>query len=157
MMSVCTRYERNKQDAVARMNDGFLKILTNLSKRKDHVPFELWVRRIMINTVIDAHRRSKARNGTEVLSDSVEEFDSEEVNTYLRDMEAEEFERLMQLLPETSAHVFNLYAIDGYSYSEIAETMGMSEATSRWHVSHARKLLQTAILQEAKKTISYAR
>ena len=53
MMAICGRYERNKQDAVARMNQGFLKILTNLHTRRPEIPFELWTRRIMINTVID--------------------------------------------------------------------------------------------------------
>ena len=57
MMAICNRYERNKQDAVARMNQGFLKILTNLDKRRPDVPFELWTRRVMINTVIDDFRQ----------------------------------------------------------------------------------------------------
>ncbi|MBK9417929.1 MAG: sigma-70 family RNA polymerase sigma factor [Flavobacteriales bacterium] len=65
MMSICSRYERNKQDAVARMNQGFLKILTNIDKRRPEVPFELWARRIMINTVIDEYRKDRPRKAQE--------------------------------------------------------------------------------------------
>jgi RNA polymerase sigma-70 factor (ECF subfamily) len=38
-----------------------------------------------------------------------------------------------------------LYAIDGFTHKEIAQQMSMSEGTSRWHVSEARKQLQRKI------------
>lgn len=39
-MSICSRYERNRQDATARMNQGFLKILQNIGKKRPEVPFD---------------------------------------------------------------------------------------------------------------------
>jgi len=156
MMSVCSRYERNKQDAVAKMNEGFLKVLTHLKERKENVPFELWVRRIMINTVIDKHRQDKSRKTAEVLTDTIEDAGEESVNEYLREMEAEEFDRMMKQLPDMSGRVFNLFAIDGYSHQEIAEMLNMSEGTSRWHVAQARKTLQENILNAAKKNMMHA-
>jgi RNA polymerase sigma factor (sigma-70 family) len=153
MMSVCSRYERNKQDAVAKMNEGFLKVLTHLQDRKENVPFELWVRRIMINTVIDEHRKDKSRKSIEVLKDDIDGAVEESVNEYLKDMESEQFEMMMMRLPEMTGRVFNLFAIDGYSHAEISEMLGMSEGTSRWHVAQARKELQDAILKEAKKSM----
>jgi RNA polymerase sigma-70 factor (ECF subfamily) len=44
--------------------------------------------------------------------------------------------------------VFNLFAIDGFSHHEISELLGMSEGTSKWHVSTARVQLQTWIKTE---------
>lgn len=153
MMSVCTRYERNRQDAESKMNAGFLKILTHLKERKEEVPFELWVRRIMINTVIDDHRKNKSRKTTETLTEEIGETDVKVVNDYLNQMEAEEFERMMQGLPEMSGRVFNLYAIDGFSYKEISDMLEMSEGTARWHVSQARTLLQKDIMTVVQKTL----
>jgi RNA polymerase sigma-70 factor (ECF subfamily) len=149
MMSICSRYERNKQDAVARMNQGFLKILTNLDKRRPEVPFELWARRIMINTVIDEYRKDRPRKAQESLDASLDESTLVEVNDYLRHMEADAFAGLLQRVPDMSRKVFNLFAMDGYAHAEIAELLGISEGTSKWHVSHARQVLQQAIAQLA--------
>jgi RNA polymerase sigma factor (sigma-70 family) len=91
MMSICSRYERNRQDASARMNDGFLKVLLNLKKRRPEVPFELWARRIMINTVIDNFRKERERKAHETMDVPVNEHVGTEVNDYLRQMEAGSF------------------------------------------------------------------
>jgi RNA polymerase sigma-70 factor (ECF subfamily) len=152
MMSICCRYERNKQDAVDRMNQGFLKILTSLDKRRPEVPFELWTRRIMINTVIDEYRKDRQRKEAESLDAPVDEGTLTEVNEYLHRMDAEAFAALLDRVPEMSRRVFNLFAIDGYAHGEIAEQLGISEGTSKWHVSHARQVLQQAIARLAATT-----
>ncbi|MBK6943577.1 MAG: sigma-70 family RNA polymerase sigma factor [Flavobacteriales bacterium] len=149
MMSVCKRYERNEQDAVACMNQGYLKVLKNLKKRRPEVPFELWVRRIMINTMIDAFRKNKERKAHEKMETPIEESRSSEVNEYLKQMESEAFAQLLDRVPDMSRKVFNLFVMDGFSHSEIAELLGISAGTSKWHVSHARQVLQQAISQLA--------
>jgi len=145
MMGICSRYERNKQDATARMNQGFLKILTNLEKRRPEVPFEAWARRVMINTVIDAFRRDKDRKANETLDQPAEHVDTGTINDYLEHMETEAFAELLARVPPMSRHVFNLFAIDGYSHQEIADLVGISEGTSKWHVSNARTILQRSV------------
>ncbi len=147
MMSTCSRYCHNKQDAVDRMNQGFLKILTNLGKRDPKVPFEPWARRIMINTVIDAYRMDRERKAKETLDGPLDAGTRNEVNDYLAQMETEAFAELLQEVPHSSRQVFNLFAIDGFAHAEIAELLGISEGTSKWHVSHARRILQKAIIR----------
>lgn len=145
MMAICTRYERNRQDAVAMMNQGFLHILRGLEKKPAAVPFEPWARRIVINTVIDAFRRSKPRRENETLTDSVDDHAAIDTNDYLREMEAEAFAELLRRLPPVTRQVFNLFAIDGCSHAEVAEMLDMSEGTSKWHVNHARTILRRAL------------
>ncbi len=145
MMSICSRYERDRQEAASTMNQGFLKILQHIGRRPLNVPFEPWARRVVINTVIDQFRRNKERKAMEKLSDTMEDHDDNEVNSYLQDMEAEAFANLLQKLPPVSRNVFNLFAIDGYAHAEIAELLGISEGTSKWHVNHARGILKQAI------------
>lgn len=149
MIAICSRYERNKQDAVARVNLGFLKILTNLGKWRTEVPFELWTRRIMINTVIDEYRKDRQRKEAESLDTPIDEGTLMEVNEYLHQMDADAFGQLLQRVPEMSRRVFNLFAMDGFAHQEIATMLGISEGTSKWHVSHARQVLQTAIARLA--------
>ncbi len=158
MMSICTRYERDRQEAAATMNHGFLKILENVGSRRSDVPFEPWARRVLINTVIDAHRRSKERKAMESADVNGHEPDGSDINDYLKHMEAEAFADLLRRVPTMSRTVFNPFVIDGFSHAEIAEMLGLSEGTTKWHVSHARSVLRNAIAGQAmartEKTVS---
>ena len=144
LMGICTRYYRNKDESVAAMNLGFLKILTNLNKKKEGVPFEPWIRRIMINTIIDEFRRSRAYRETISpvdFSEPLEQPQGFSVNTAELNSDAEDVERMLQALPPATRQVFNLFAIDGYPHADIAALLDISEGTSKWHVAAARKLL----------------
>ena len=59
LMSVCLRYKKEESEAVASLNAGFLKILNGLARYRPDVPFEAWIRRIMINTIIDEFRKDR--------------------------------------------------------------------------------------------------
>jgi RNA polymerase sigma-70 factor (ECF subfamily) len=48
----------------------------------------------------------------------------------------------VQALPHGYRAVFNLYAVEGYSHAEIAQELGISEATSKSQFSRARARLQ---------------
>jgi RNA polymerase sigma factor (sigma-70 family) len=145
MMGVCSRYQRNRDDALALVNEGFLKILQNLRNMADGVPFEPWARRIIINTVIDAYRRERNRREQEVPLSPTSDAEQAVANDYLAHMEAEAFAALLDRLPPVSRHVFNLFAVDGHSHQEIADLLGISTGTSKWHVSHARAILHQAL------------
>jgi RNA polymerase sigma factor (sigma-70 family) len=154
MMSICTRYERDRQEAVARVNLGSLKILQSIATKPPGTPFEPWARRIMMNTVIDEFRKDRPRRQNEV-SGTPEEYEHDGiVNEYLKHMEAEAFEAMLHALPPVSRHVFNMFALDGYSHAEIAQELGISTGTSKWHVSHARSILQKTLRAMAAKTVS---
>ena len=149
MMAVCSRYERNRQDAAAKMNQGFLKVLNGLGTKRKEVPLEHWVRRIMINTVIDDYRKERERKSVETTEQRTVDLDMSHVNEFLVHMEAEELAALLERVPPMSRNVFNLFALDGYPHAEIGELLGISEGTSKWHVSNARSILQQAIAARA--------
>ncbi len=144
LMSVCLRYQQDEDSAAAMVNEGFLKILTNLDKYRPEVSFAAWSKRIMINTLIDDFRKN--RKVKELIE--TKDFHSEEVeisgfdwNTADQQFDAEQLEYLIQQLPPMSRKVFNLYAIDGYTHKEIAKALGISEGTSKWHLSSSRQKL----------------
>ncbi len=62
----------------------------------------------------------------------------------------EDLMRLIEKLPETSGKVFRLYAIEGFNHREIGEKLTMSENTSKWHLSNARKKLQHLLKVQSK-------
>lgn len=156
-MSVCIRYKKNEEDAREILNQGFLKILNNLEKYSTHIPFEAWIKRIMINTIIDEYRKNKRRKETFEYTnfETVELYDDfHEINTADLHFDAEELQDMIKTLPPTSQKVFNLFAIDGYSHKEISELIDISVNASKWHVSNARKTLRQMISEtlQIKKT-----
>lgn len=152
-MGVCMRYEKNKEDAEELLNQAFLKILKNISKYDWKAPFEAWIRRIMINTIIDNYRKYKKDN--ENMRYTAMDEDYKDVNITYNDaflqFEATELENMLKLLPDMSRKVFNLYAIEGYSHREIGNMLGLSEGTSKWYVSSARKKLRELLDEKVKR------
>ena len=148
LMGICVRYNKNREDAEEVLNMGFLKMLNNISKYKKEVPFTLWMRRIMINTIIDEYRKNK--KGKELFqpidfNEYHEEFDDAVVNDYVKKMDTEQLQLLIDKLPTMSRSVFNLFVIDGYKHEEIGKMLGMSTGTSKWHLNLARTRLKEMI------------
>ena len=54
---------------------------------------------------------------------------------------------LLNRLPDVTQKVFNMYAIDGYKHREISDYLSISEGTSKWHVSDARKKLKAMLVE----------
>lgn len=158
LMAVCLRYRRDAGEAAAALNDGFLKILQNLHRYSGDAPFEAWIRRVQINTLIDQFRREAKWRDSIVLSEKMEQeagVGGVDWNEADRRFDSEQLEGLLQRLPPVSRQVFNLFALDGFSHAEIAALLGMSEGTSKWHVSFARSQLRnwiTAGLEHHKNT-----
>lgn len=147
LMSVCLRYKPDRDEAASMLNVGFLKILKNLDKYSVETPFIAWIKRIMINTLIDDYRKRKKdqvvehRDFSEFQSD-IKGFD---FNAADQAFDAEQIRSIVNELPEMTKKVFNLYAIDGYNHKEVAKMLDMSEGTSKWHLSTARKKLKVIL------------
>lgn len=154
LLSICLRYENNKEDAEFLLNQGFMKIVTKLSTFKGDRPFEAWIRRIMINTIIDDYRKNSKEKSIiqfkDIQNDGTENL-WVEYNAADLEFEAEELLGFIDKLPTESKKVFVLFAIDGYSHKEIAEMLGISDGTSKWHVSFARKKLRELIAQSVEQ------
>jgi RNA polymerase sigma-70 factor (ECF subfamily) len=145
LMEVCLRYRKNEADAAAMLNQAFLKILSQLHRRPAKAPFEAWAKRITINTLIDDFRKNrkvKELIAATDIQELPESYSGVNYNEAEQQFDAEQLEAMIRQLPPVSAKVFNLYAIDGYPHAEIAELLGISAGTSRWHLASARKKLQ---------------
>ena len=155
LMSVCMRYKKNREDASGLVNQGFLKILNNIEKYNETAPFEAWIRKIMVNTVIDEFRKEKKDIESMEYSDFQSRYNrdyNQHINYNYADQnfDAEELEKMLMELPPKSRQVFNLFAIDGYAHKEIGEMLKISEGTSKWHVNFARNKLREMIEKKKK-------
>lgn len=151
LMSVCLRYKKNIQDAELSLNMGFYKILVNLSKYDTSVPFEYWIRRIMINQCIDEFRKEQ-RHTALIYKDQITDVDlnysSVSYNEANEFFSEEYLAQMVRKLPPMAAKVFNLFAIDGLSHKEIVEILDIPEGTSKWYLSEARKKLKEMVIAE---------
>ena len=146
------RYRDSTEDAVAMLNEGFFKIVKNLEKFRGEVPFEAWIRRIMVNTLIDDFRKNRRkRENTEHHDFTDTNIHAQLVNFNLADLafDAEELLAMIKTLPPMSQKVFNLFAIDGYSHREIGEMLGITGGTSKWHLSFARQRLRNLLAKKS--------
>jgi RNA polymerase sigma-70 factor (ECF subfamily) len=152
LMSICIRYTRNSERAKEVLNMGFLKVLTNLNRYNQEVPFKPWVRKVMINTLINEYKKEKVHYGNIKYVEEYYESDKyAEINQAITRIDAEQIYGFIAKLPPASQQVFNLYFIDGYKHREIAEMLSITEGTSKWHLNAAREKLKE-MLREANIT-----
>ena len=140
--SVCQRYAANGQEVDEILNDGFLKVFTNLPRYDSGKPFKAWLRTIMVNTAVDYYRKNQKWTN-QISSEDVEIIDWN--NDVISQISAQEILALVQQLPPAYRLVFSLYAIEGYSHREIADLMGIQEGTSKSNLRDARRKLQAMI------------
>ena len=142
MYGSCLRYAANSEDAKDILQDGFVKVFTNLSKFKATGSFEGWMRRIFVNTAIEHYRR---KNQLYAIGENQEEHIPNQEASALDTLEADDIIRLISELPNGYRTVFNLFAVEGYSHKEIATMMNISEGTSKSQYARAKAWLQEKI------------
>ncbi len=145
LMGSAVRYKNNQEDQMVIVNNCFLKIVKNIDKYKIGTAYFSWVKRIAHNEIIDTFRKEK--NYKELFNHEVDEtiINVEETSTIDKEFEEEELLAMLNELPPATKIVFNLFAIDGYSYNEIAEQLGIGKETVKWHLKSARKKLRAKL------------
>lgn len=140
-MTIAMRYSRDEADAADIMSLAFVKVFKGIhSFDSSKGSLHAWVKRIVINEALD-HIKSRHRFvSQEELAAAVEEAQVD--NSAIHKLNAAQVMTMIQQLPPATHAVFVLYAIDGYNHREIAGRLGISEGTSKWHLSEARKALQ---------------
>ena len=148
LMSICIRYTRNEEKAREMLNLGFHRILSKLSKFRQHeVPFKSWVRVVMINTLINEFNKEKSHRETiRYVNEYMEDGDYSVVNEAVKQLDIKEIYKLIARLPDMNQRIFNLYYIDGYKQREIAELLDINENTCKWYLTVAKEKLKDMIL-----------
>ena len=144
MLAVCQRYVKDYEDARDLLQEGFIKLFTNIHQYVGEGLFDGWVRKIFVNCALERLRNQDVlRNAVDI-----EETDFADIpdETAISQLSAEEIMAYVQSLPDGFRTVFNMFAIEGYSHKEIGQKLNISESTSRSQYMRARKMLQKMIL-----------
>ena len=143
MMTLCLRYTKNESDAMEVLNSGFYKVYKNISRYDSQkASLYTWIRTIIINSGLDMVKSNQQTAGTGELEQAANIHVPPDA---IAALSAAAILQLARALPPATQAVFNLYVIEGYTHKEIAGLMMISEGTSKWHLSEARKKLQTMI------------
>ena len=144
LLSTAKRYFADHEEAVYQMNCGFAKAMCQLDQYQTTAPFYTWVRRVLINCMIDQLRKKKRyREHLDTYENNIKQLRPTvvELNAGEEQLKFDDVIKLMDALPEGTRQVFNLFVIDGFKHHEIAKLLKISEGTSKWHVARARKIL----------------
>lgn len=144
MYSICLRYTRNKMEAEDFLQEGFIKVFTKIDTFSFKGSFEGWVRRIIINTIIEEYRKKDINknyyNIDEIVNSDILQYEDEQT-----EINGELLHQLIMELPHQYRMVFSLFVIDDYSHEEISKRLNISIGTSKSNLSRARKWLQNRI------------
>lgn len=152
MLRMCMRYTEDRDVALEIINNGFLKVFQKIDTFTFSGSLEGWIRRIVFHCLSDYFRQNTRKF-------DFLELDGREAPTRsnaLSNLYLEDILSLVERLPEVSQNVFRLYAIEGYTHAEIGEKMNMSEGTSKWYLSIARKELKEMINRQLNNQRNYA-
>ena len=146
MMNLCLRYTKTETDALEVLNTGFYKVFKNIHRfSADKASLYTWMRTIIINTCLDFININRNKPATREL---IEAGYAEIPPCAIEKLSASEILILVRQLPPATQAVFNLYVIEGYKHSEIAQLLRISDGTSKWHLNEARKRLQKMISEQ---------
>lgn len=156
LLGICRRYVHDSQLAEDLLHDGFIKAIENAHTFNGHGSLEGWLKKVVLNNVLEYIRNSKKNSFTDVDEVSIADEITPETtdgsaqglieNAHLSQQDLLE---VIDLIPLHHKTVFNLYVIEGYSHKQISEVLDIEENTSKSHLSRARKRIQALLVEKA--------
>lgn len=143
MYGVCLRYAKDASEAEDCLQEGFMKVFTNIKSFRSEGSLEGWIRRIMVNVSLEKYRKQHMLYPVEDMA--VYEQSNYATDDIISTISANDLLRLIQELPPRYRMVFNLYVIEGMSHQEIGKEMKISEGTSKSNLARARMIMQQKV------------
>ena len=159
MLSVCYRFTQSREDAEDMLQEGFIKVFTQMHTFQNKGSFEGWIRKIIVHTCINFLKKYKKFNdNVELAYAGFLEVKEETIPSI---MQAKQVVECIRLLPVGYRTVLNLYAIEGYSHKEIANMLEIEESTSRSQYTRAKAMLEDIlvkknIIQKQKSRVAFS-
>lgn len=146
MLSVCYRFAHKREDAEDMLQEGFIKVFSQIHTFQNKGAFEGWVRRIMVHTCINNLKKNKRFNeSVDIAYASSIQVREESIPSIVQ---AKQVVECIRMLPMGYRTVLNLYAIEGYSHKEIAEMLDIEESTSRSQYTRAKQMLEEILIRK---------
>lgn len=147
--AVTMRYMNDNYAAENVTSETFIKCFKAIATFNfiNEAAFWAWLKKIAVNECLAVIRKKK------LIIEEIDEESHQNIskieNNALAQLDIQPIMELIADLPEGYRTVFNLFAIEGFSHKEIADSLQISEATSRSQFYKARKQLITHLEKEA--------
>jgi RNA polymerase sigma factor (sigma-70 family) len=146
MLGVCYRFGQTREDAEDMLQEGFIKVFSQMHTFRHQGAFEGWIRRIIVHTCINHLKKNKK------FHDSIDISHASGLSTHEDAIpsivQAKQLVECIRLLPVGYRTVLNLYAIEGFAHKEIAGMLEIEESTSRSQYTRARQMLEDILLKK---------
>lgn len=134
------RFTGNRDDAEDLTQEIFLKVFENIGSFRYESSFATWLYRIAVNTCMNFQRDKKPAESLGVTDDLGSSVSPEAIcerGELQRKIEAE-----IASLPNPLKIAFLLVVVEGMTYREASEILGLSVDALRMRVSRARQILR---------------
>jgi RNA polymerase sigma factor (sigma-70 family) len=142
MFNTSIHIVKNSMVAEDVVQESFIAVFKSLNTFRGDVPFESWLRRIVINKSIDQVRKEKL-----FFTDDIDDIDSPVYDEDLNfdkegaDLLVDKIKKQMNTLPNGYRIIFSLYYLEGYDHEEISQILNISASTSRSQLTRAKEKL----------------
>jgi len=150
MYNICFMMMNNREEAEDILQDSFIDAFTQLSSFKFDSTFGAWLKKIVINKCINAHKKKKADI---VYFENLNYFEikDEEINFNDIELSIQKIKKAMKNLPNGGRMIFSLYLLEGYDHAEIAQILNITESTSKTQYMRAKNRIKELIITNKKK------
>jgi RNA polymerase sigma-70 factor (ECF subfamily) len=161
LFSVAFGMLRDRDEAMDVVQDAFIKAHRKLAEFEGNAAFSTWLYRIAVNLSIDRKRADARRRKTDIDDAAGKNLDDDPLyaaaefaprlsgSNPLRNSTDKELgkqiDTAMAKLTEDHRAIVLLREVEGMSYEEIAETLGVPKGTVMSRLFHARKNLQRVL------------
>ena len=146
MLAVCYRFAHNREDAEDMLQEGFIKVFSQIHTFRNQGAFEGWIRRIIVHTCINNLKKNKKFNeSVDLIHATAMQVREESVPSIVQ---AKQVVECIRILPIGYRTVLNLYAIEGYSHREIGGMLDIEESTSRSQYTRAKQMLEDILIKK---------
>ncbi len=155
--NLALRMTGDAEDAADMAQEAFIKAYNSLASYRGDSKFSVWLYRIVSNVCLDFLRARKRR---QTVSLSVVDDEGEETELEISDesaspekllersMTRDAVRRGLQELTPEYRQILILRELQGMSYDEIAETLGLESGTVKSRIFRARKKLCTFLVRD---------
>jgi len=169
LYSMAMRLTRNNADAEDLVAEAVAKAWSAVASLEDRDRFRPWIFRILHNCFISHYRKKSVRpeesiyeeepaenvscEVAQLLIEQPDEFVSWWANPereFVNNLLGEQIVQAIEQLPNVFQVTVVLINLEGFSYDEAAEVLGVSPGTIRSRMNRGRTLLQKALWQHAK-------
>ena len=161
LYAAALRYTKNPDDARDLVQDTYLKAFTSFHQFEEGTNLRAWLYRVLTTTFINSYRKDQRR--PQIAQAELEDWQLAQAQSHTSDLgksaETEALENLpdsdikraLQEIPEEFRMVVYFADVEGFSYKEISEILGVPNGTVMSRLHRGRKQLREKLADYARE------